>query len=37
MDVVDRIAAVRTGRRGGHEDVPVEAVVVKSARRAQAA
>jgi cyclophilin family peptidyl-prolyl cis-trans isomerase len=34
MDVIDKIAAVETGRRRGHEDVPVEAVVVTSARRA---
>lgn len=26
MDVVDAIAAVPTGNRGGHQDVPVEAV-----------
>jgi len=32
MDVVDRIAAVRTGGRGGFQDVPVEDVVIKSAR-----
>ena len=37
MDVVDRIAAVKTGRRGGHDDVPAEAVVIKLARRATAA
>lgn len=35
MDVVDRIAKVQTGRRHGHDDVPQEAVVVKSARRIQ--
>ncbi|MGQ0428649.1 MAG: peptidylprolyl isomerase [Gammaproteobacteria bacterium] len=34
VDVVDRIAAVKTGRRAGHEDVPVEPVVIKLARRA---
>ena len=28
MDVVDKIAAVRTGNRGGHQDVPVEAVTI---------
>ncbi|NBX58116.1 MAG: peptidyl-prolyl cis-trans isomerase, partial [Gammaproteobacteria bacterium] len=28
MDVVDTIAAVATGRRRGHSDVPVEDVVV---------
>jgi len=33
MDVVDKIAKVQTGRRRGHDDVPLEAVVVKSARR----
>lgn len=32
MDVVDRIAQVETGRRGGHGDVPVEPVVIESAR-----
>ncbi len=37
MDTVDAIAAVKTGRRRGHDDVPVEPVVVKSARRAGAA
>jgi len=37
MDVIDRIAAVKTGRHGGHDDVPLEAVVVTSARRVQAA
>jgi peptidyl-prolyl cis-trans isomerase A (cyclophilin A) len=33
MDVIDKIAAVETGRRRGHEDVPLEAVVMTSARR----
>ena len=28
MDVVDAIAAVPTGSRGGHQDVPVEAVQI---------
>ncbi len=28
MDVVDAIAAVPTGSRGGHQDVPVEAVTI---------
>lgn len=37
MDTVDKIAAVRTGRSRGHSDVPVEDVVVKSARRIDAA
>jgi peptidyl-prolyl cis-trans isomerase A (cyclophilin A) len=33
MDVVDKIAAVETGRKRGFDDVPVEAVVMKSVRR----
>jgi len=37
IDVIDKIAAVKTGRRGGHDDVPAEAVVIKLARRATAA
>lgn len=37
LDVVDKIAAVKTGRHGGHDDVPSEAVVVKAVRRATAA
>ncbi len=28
MDVVDKIAGVATGNSGGHQDVPVEAVVI---------
>ena len=32
MDVVDKIKAVKTGRRGGHGDVPVEDVTIKSVR-----
>ena len=32
-DVLDRIAAVKTGRRGPHSDVPLEPVVINSARR----
>jgi peptidyl-prolyl cis-trans isomerase B (cyclophilin B) len=35
MAVVDAIAGVRTGRRGMHRDVPLEPVVIKSARRLQ--
>jgi cyclophilin family peptidyl-prolyl cis-trans isomerase len=34
MEVIDAIAAVPTDTRGGHQDVPVEPVVVRSARRA---
>ena len=33
MDVVDKIAAVKTGNRAGHQDVPLEPVEVKSATR----
>ncbi len=28
MDIVDKIAAVQTGNRGGHSDVPLEAVTI---------
>ncbi|HSB48630.1 MAG TPA: peptidylprolyl isomerase [Burkholderiales bacterium] len=37
IDVIDRIARVKTGRRRGHDDVPVETVLIKSARRTSAA
>jgi peptidyl-prolyl cis-trans isomerase B (cyclophilin B) len=30
-DVVDKIRAVKTGRKGGHDDVPVEDVVISKA------
>jgi cyclophilin family peptidyl-prolyl cis-trans isomerase len=33
MDVVDAIAAVKTGSKGMHQDVPVESVVIESVRR----
>jgi cyclophilin family peptidyl-prolyl cis-trans isomerase len=33
MAVVDAIAAVKTGRRGHHDDVPVEPVLIREARR----
>jgi peptidyl-prolyl cis-trans isomerase A (cyclophilin A) len=33
MDVVDQIAAVETGRRRGFDDVPVDAVIMKSVKR----
>jgi cyclophilin family peptidyl-prolyl cis-trans isomerase len=33
MDVVDKIAAVGTGRRRGFDDVPLEAVVIKRVHR----
>jgi peptidyl-prolyl cis-trans isomerase B (cyclophilin B) len=31
MDVVDKIAAVKTGRKGFHDDVPKEDVVIDKA------
>jgi cyclophilin family peptidyl-prolyl cis-trans isomerase len=33
MDVVDKIAAVPTGSKGGHQDVPKTDVVITSAKR----
>jgi cyclophilin family peptidyl-prolyl cis-trans isomerase len=33
MDVVDAIAAVKTGNKGRYQDVPTETVVIESARR----
>ncbi len=33
MDVVDKIAAVETGRRRGFDDVPLEAVIMKTVRK----
>ena len=30
-DVVDRIRKVKTGSKGGHQDVPVEDVVIEKA------
>ena len=33
MDVVDKIAAVATGRRRGFDDVPTEAVIMKHVHR----
>jgi cyclophilin family peptidyl-prolyl cis-trans isomerase len=35
MEVVDAIAKVKTGRHGGHSDVPVEAVVINKVSRIQ--
>ena len=34
MDVVDRIAGVATDTQGGHQNVPVEPVEIRSARQA---
>jgi len=36
MDVIDKIAAVKTGRQGHFDDVPVEAVVIESVTRVEA-
>ena len=36
MDVIDKIAAVRTGRRKGYSDAPLEDVIITSARRSDA-
>jgi cyclophilin family peptidyl-prolyl cis-trans isomerase len=36
MDVIDKIANVETGRKKGFDDVPVEAVIMKSVRRLKA-
>jgi peptidyl-prolyl cis-trans isomerase A (cyclophilin A) len=33
MDVIDKIAAVKTGKRRGFDDVPAEAVVMTSVRK----
>ncbi len=33
MDVIDKIAAVKTGRRQGYQDAPLEDVAITSARR----
>ena len=35
MDVVDQIAAVQTGNKGMHQNVPLEPVVIVSARKAE--
>ena len=35
MDVIDRIAALSTGRRKGYQDAPLEDVVIVSAQRVQ--
>lgn len=37
MDVIDRIAAVKTGNKAGHQDVPLTPVEVRSARRSEPA
>jgi peptidyl-prolyl cis-trans isomerase A (cyclophilin A) len=35
MDVIDKIAAVKTGRRKGYQDAPLEDVVIISARKVE--
>ena len=37
LDVIDRIAGTKTGRVGGHDDVPLEPVVVTQVRLGSAA
>jgi cyclophilin family peptidyl-prolyl cis-trans isomerase len=36
LDTIDRIAKERTGRRQGHDDVPVTDVVITAAKRVEA-
>lgn len=36
MDLIDKIAKVRTGRRKGYDDAPLETVAIESARRVAA-
>jgi cyclophilin family peptidyl-prolyl cis-trans isomerase len=36
LDTIDRIAAERTGRRKGHDDVPATDVIITSAKRVEA-
>jgi hypothetical protein len=36
MDVIDRIAALPTGRRKGFTDAPLQDVLINSARRLEA-
>jgi hypothetical protein len=33
MDVIDKIAAVETGRKRGFDDVPLEPVIMTTVRR----
>jgi cyclophilin family peptidyl-prolyl cis-trans isomerase len=33
MEVVDKMATMKTGSKGGHQDVPVTPIEVTSARR----
>ena len=34
-DVVDKIKAVKTGSKGGHQDVPLEDVIITKAEAVQ--
>ncbi|MBM0103160.1 peptidyl-prolyl cis-trans isomerase [Steroidobacter sp. S1-65] len=36
MEVIDAIAAVKTGSRSGHQDVPVETITIESVKRIEA-
>jgi peptidyl-prolyl cis-trans isomerase A (cyclophilin A) len=36
MEVIDKIAKVKTGRRKGYQDAPLEDVIINSARRTEA-
>lgn len=33
MDVIDKIAAVKTGSKGGHQDVPLETVTITGVKK----
>ncbi len=35
LDTIDRIAKQRTGRKGGHDDVPATDIVILSAKRVE--
>jgi cyclophilin family peptidyl-prolyl cis-trans isomerase len=35
MDVVDKMAAAKTGSKAGHQDVPVTPIEVRSAKRVE--
>jgi cyclophilin family peptidyl-prolyl cis-trans isomerase len=35
MDVIDAIAAVKTGSKGGYQDVPTETVTIESVKRVE--
>jgi peptidyl-prolyl cis-trans isomerase B (cyclophilin B) len=33
LDVVDKIRKAETGNQGGHENVPIQEIVIRTARR----